>query len=216
MTRTPLNLTTPRFIENPRSFQLSARSFVTKHQDFLQKADVCVCVCMCCFFFFNWSYWHYLLLCAKIIGMEIFLLPLLGCQSRCNWKTRFPALRSHVWGIGAQKDLSSLHALYGSFSLFFFSFSRTQHQEFSESRTEANVPLPTESFFTGKNRASLNSESITMRRVLFLLLPSALHPYTQYAQQKFENELMHVKIINCQKCKDFLLFSALCVLCPLS
>lgn len=119
MTRTPLNLTTPRFIENPRSFQLSARSFVTKHQDFLQKADVCVCVHVLVFFF-NWSYWHYLLFCAKIIGMEIFLLPLLGCQSRCNWKTRFPALRSHVWGIGAQKDLSSLHALYGSFSLFSF------------------------------------------------------------------------------------------------
>lgn len=126
MTRTLLNLTTPRFIENWRSFQLSARSFVTKHRDFLQKADVCVC--MCCFFFFlfpNWSYWHYLLFCAKIIGMEISLLPLLGCQSWCNWETRFPALRSHVWGIEAQKHLSSLRALYDFFSLF--SFSSPEH-----------------------------------------------------------------------------------------
>lgn len=77
------------------------------------------------FLFPNWSYWHYLLFCAKIIGMEISLLPLLGCQSWCNWKTRFPALRSHVWGIGAQKHLSSLRALYGFFSLF--SFSSLEH-----------------------------------------------------------------------------------------
>lgn len=55
-----------------------------------------------------------------------------------------------------------------------------------------------------------------MKRVLFLLLPSALFPDIPYAQQKFENELMHVKITNCKKCKDFLLFSTQSVPCPVS
>lgn len=88
---------------------------------------------------------------------------------------------------------------------FYFPFSRAQYQEFSESRTEANVPVPIVSFFTGKTRAGLSSESMAMRGLLFLLSSSALHPNTPHAEQNFDNETMYGKTMISEKSEDFVL-----------
>lgn len=135
MTRTPLNLTSPSFIENPRSFQLSARSFVMKDWDFLQKADggwgswgVWGFFGFFFFLFQTGFQWHYSIFCAKIIEMEISLSPLLGRQSQCNWKCTVQCssrLGCDVWGVAAQKDWVACMLCVVSFLHFLFFLPNT-------------------------------------------------------------------------------------------
>lgn len=148
MTRTPLNLTTPSFIENPRSFQLSARSFITKHWDFLQEADGGGVLVLCFGFFF-------LLFKLEFSGItQYFVLKSLKWKflSRPYWvsepmqlKVQSPDFQqAQIWCLRrlSPKGFELLACFVRFLFPFFFSFSRTQHQEFSESRTEANMLLP--------------------------------------------------------------------------
>lgn len=162
MTRTPLNLTSPSFIENP-SFQLSARSFVMKDWDFLQKADVWgfgvffVWFFLLFFFFQTGFQWHYSIFCAKIIEMEISLSPLLGCQSQCNWKCKVQCSSRLGWCLRCQspKGLSSLHALCGFFSPF--SFLPPEHSTRTFLRAGQMLMCPCQQHLSSQGKTGLAS-----------------------------------------------------------